>query len=756
MTRTKNDGMRPPAKIEIATTEILIAGDNDILKPYIQTFHYEPENIALAPLGSVFGIFEIENHNDDSAYIVNFLASVAKKEYFSHPKRPAIESLEATLHKINLALSELIKQDNTSWLGKLNATICVFEKSNIHFSVSGRAKVLLIRDNILNDISEGLAEESDIHPLKTFIEVSSGRLKMNDKILLTTPGLFEIFSPEEIQKNATRFSNEKFSQFLKTALVNQLLFGSTLIVDVFDAQDKAPILTQSAPVETERAIPNGFSQTTFSETKKPPTRTTVPSNPSQPDQSELTPQESEYTDSKTGHIYVQGDEPAIRTNETWLHMQWVIEEIFEKCTQFFKKFSGRITKTIRVFCSEALRSMRTKKELPPSTYEKIIVTEDTSTETTSYESFTPSPLSNTPPLPYQERVSTFTRQTLNPRNIISAIVSVFPIIKNSAVKILPRFSVIRHEFSKLSARHKKMAIIALFLIFIIPFLIIKFQGKPKVPSNPTENATPLAIPQPLSEDKNIHKVPSVSSVFTDTSIITTVLLKDALFAITKNSVVNLQNPQSTQVFPLPQVFGTAIIHATAMNDLNTIFLLTDTGKIISFTPLNHAFTENSIVLPATSDITDIATYLTYLYIIDSNNDTISRYPRATGGFGEASAWLKESIDIQSTDSMAINEDLYLAQNDQLLAFNRGRRDTVTFETSATPIVFSKVFTQTNTQFVYVLDTVNGRLVQFEKSGAIVNQYAHENIKTAFSLTVDEHTKEAYFTSVSEVFSLHLE
>jgi hypothetical protein len=758
MTRTKNDIIKPLQKIDISVTEILIAGDGD-LKPYIQTFHYEPENIALQPLGSILGIFEIEDRSEDSAYIVNFLASVVKKEYFSHPKRAAIESLEATLHKINLALSELIKQDNTAWLGKLNATLCVFEKNNVHFSVSGKAKTLLIRDGVFSDISDGLAEESNIHPLKTFTEVSSGRLKTADKIILTTPGLFELFSPEELQKSARRFSNEKFSQFLKTALINQLLFGSTLIVDISEASIKKPILKKADEVYREQEdIPNVFSQSAFSDKKFQPSGTARP-NESSRQQETIPQQDPNYTDSKTGHIYVQGDIPEVQTNETWIHIQWFIEEAFEKFMRGAKKIRARSLKNIQ--------DLFTKKSPPePSGAEndKPILYEEEPIESYA-ETAIASPKKDFPPiLSKTQRILLDCRKhaqhfiiTINERTgIIRRIKPALLLCKRFFTKIFPHFSAVQSEFARLSTKQKRYAIIALFSIFIIPFIIIKFQEKPKAPIPPIEETAPVAAPNPLSGDKNIHTVSSVQSVLVNNNVVTAILLKGTLFAVTKNSVINLTNPQNTQVFALPETLGTVITKATAMNDLNTIFLLTNTGKIISFTPSNHIFTDNTISLPDPSHITDIATYLTYLYILDSENKTIYRYPRATGGFGESATWLKDKIDLQSTDTMAINEDVYVAQNDQLLAFNKGKQDPIAFEKSATPIVFSKVFTQTNTQFLYVLDTVNGRLIQFEKSGTIVNQYAHSKIKEASATTVDEKSKKAYFTTPSEVFSISLE
>ncbi|MDD5083767.1 MAG: hypothetical protein PHT88_02400 [Candidatus Moranbacteria bacterium] len=750
MTRTKNDLIKPLQKIEISVTEILIAGDGS-LKPYIQTFHHEPENIALQPLGSVFGIFEIEDHSEDSAYIVNFLASVVKKEYFSHPKRAAIESLEATLHKINLALSELIKQDNTAWLGKLNATLCVFEKNNVHFSVSGKAKTLLVRGGVLSDISDGLAEESNTHPLKTFTEVSSGRLKSDDKVILTTPGLFELFSPQELQKNAKRFSNEKFSQFLKTALVNQLLFGGTLIIDIAEADCKEPILKKSTSSSVNvQDIPNAFSQSAFSAKKSPAAARDIALQTPLSELINETLPENDYTDSKTGHIYVQGDVPEVASNETWIHIQWVTEELFETFISETKKLSTRCFKNVRTFFEKRPLPAHTKPKSEADAYaQEPLENKSLRYASSDQESSLAvrSSFKDSFSLLWQ-RIRSFLQGTVALKNIPRTIA---PILRK-----IPRWGAIRQEFSRLSPTQKKYAIAALVSIFIIPFLIIKLQGPSKAVSIPVEEKAPIATPGPLSSDKNTHFIASTQSVLTNNAVITTLLLKDTLFAVTKNTVVNLEDPKKTQAYPLPEAYGASIIRATAMNDLNVIFLLTDTGKIISFTPSNHAFTENHITLPDASHITDMATYLTYLYILDSKSDTIHRYPRSDGGFGEDSLWLKETVAINDTDTMAINEDLYLTQNDHLIAFNKGRRDPISIEDSATPIIFSEVFTQTDTQFLYVLDAVNGRLIQFERSGAIVNQYAQDKIKESSSITVDEQNRKAYFTTSSEVFLIALD
>lgn len=288
-------------------------------QPFIRTFNYTGENISKSNLGTLIGVFEIDEMSEDCAYIVNFLASVAKKEYFSNPRRGAIESFEAALHKINLALSELVKHGNVTWLGRLHGTLGVLEKNNLHFSVTGKAKILLFRNDSISDISDGLAsEESHIHPIKTFVEVSSGRLSLDDRVILTSPELLALFSIDELTKNARRMDRDRFMQFLKTALINELDMSGVLLVDV---QEETIALSPKAPknpeVRSMKSVANIFSQSAFS-SKKQAGATSIKEALAQTEKEALEKKHEEYVDSKTGHIYVQGATP----KEPGQHLRW--------------------------------------------------------------------------------------------------------------------------------------------------------------------------------------------------------------------------------------------------------------------------------------------------------------------------------------------------------------------------------------------------------------------------------------------------
>ena len=71
--------------------EILVA-DKRAYEPFVKVFQAVGENVSKLDLGSLVGVFEVDEKSEDAAYIVNFLASVANKEYFNNHRRGPIES----------------------------------------------------------------------------------------------------------------------------------------------------------------------------------------------------------------------------------------------------------------------------------------------------------------------------------------------------------------------------------------------------------------------------------------------------------------------------------------------------------------------------------------------------------------------------------------------------------------------------------------------------------------------------------------
>lgn len=873
----------------------LLVVNNNSLKPYVEVFEYYPENIYQQPLGSLVGFFEIKEYSEDSAYVVNFLTSVLKKEYYINPKRPVTESLDSALHKVNLALSELAKHGNIEWLGKLNAVICVLEKNNAHFSVAGNAKMFLYRNTGLTDISEDLAADpTEPHPLKTFINVSSGRLEKDDRILITTEDIFHLFTTLDLKKNLQRFEGDKFVQFLKTALSNQMEMIATMVIELKEPEtEKVPRVTKKKTVSTEDA--NYFSEKTF-----------IPTGPSSEieiaEKEAKIEAETEYTDKKTGHIYVQGEvmDP-METSQFALYLESAREKMSElwyvtkngsrKKLNIFKKQIAKKIEQRRIekeqlakIREEELERQRIEEEARQIEFERMqaekaeqdrILLEKQEAERKEMEALEAQEIAEQKKinqrtkksissiqvgakiqtfeevkhgeekeLSFQEKLQLAikehqTEQQVNPKqavidlrtpqkkvqpeleieefenrpvneneeifqvpvhqqteidkqkrkekieNIKADLLNFIKNSKGSALNYLlfikskvntfsqkrkggsmdesrphlsPRFSKIKNNFSRFSTKQKLYTVIILALVFVVPFFIARYLNKPEKPTiTQLPPSKPLTQADILSGEKNIKTNVQTKEVSNKENLIGSILLfNDQIVTFNKSSVLLINDSGQSKEVSLPGGNGN-ILKATYMKDLYLVLIATDQNKILSFSPLIEKFTENNISLSTKIEKGFFGTYLTYMYILDTDKNQVYRYPRADGGFGEKTDSLKSILQLSNVTSMAIDDSLWFANGKQVIKYFKGAPQEIKFESSQTTVNYDLIHTDLDSNSIYVLDKLNSRIVVFNKeNGNIISQYHNEKLKDAVSFTINEKNKTAYAVTSSGLISISIE
>lgn len=898
-------------ELEKTISPILIV-NNSSLKPYVELFEYAPENVYQQPLGMLVGFFEIKEYSEDSAYIVNFLTSVLKKEYYINPKRSVSESLDSALHKVNMALSELAKHDNIGWLGKLNAAICVFEKNSAHFSVVGTAKVFLYRSTGLSDVSEGLASDSpQPHPLKTFVNVSSGRLEKDDRMLITSEDIFHILSLAQLRKNFERLEGKKFVQFLKTALSNQLEMIASLSIEIKEKE----VMEVKIPESKKEAMKteNFFSGKTYE--KAAPATAAI--SDTKKDEPEEPIQETEYTDKKTGHIYVQGEANEI-PNSGKAYIFWNITK--EKFAQGwcgskiylggrFSLLKRSISKKVelakiergkrkqeaaeekkkeqelRALAEEEKRQLKQQekerqqlldqqekqekeqarilreqeeqarletekktrllekqkeKELLEEKNKKDVLAKQQSQE--RIQDIQPTEANETPKLSFREKLNqailerqkNLANQEENADAQIEDLEKETAIIdtigdhagtsnikeeqpseeneekffsryrekqtillqeikqgdkkgaesmpemfkresrqifkeqieeedeKNESITeikttIKPDFSKIKNIFNSLSYRQKISAFLVIATIIIVPFFIVSWSNKQPAKTQAVEDipaSVPVSGESLLASEKNMDLRPDERTLLSRNGIVSILAAGENNVIITKENVIVI-NGQEQKEYPLPEETKTPV-RATYMKDLALIFILTDKNTVFSFSPVSSRFAANTVSIDQEASSMLIGTYMTYLYALDPIKSQIYRYPRATGGFGEKTNWLKDEIVLSSIKDMIIDENIYCAMGDKVLKLFKGSPEDFPLEQSDTLIEFDKIYTSLDSQFFYVLDLENSRLVKYDKaSGSIAKQYFSEKIKNATALSVNDQNTTAYIATPDSVVSIGL-
>lgn len=757
------------------SVNVISAVNNPKLGPYMEVFEHHPENVLLQNLGILAGFFKINDYSDESAYIVNFLSSVLKKEYYANPKKNIESSFDSALRKVNLALSEIAKEGNVNWLGKIDGVVAILEKNNIHFSVCGRAKVFLFRNKLFSEISFDMApEDTEPNPIKTFVNVSSGRLEKDDKIMICENDIFQVFSEEEIKKGALRFPEEKFIQFIKTALINKLEIVGTIIIDVFEKEKVKP-----APQKKTEETYNVFSKKVFEDKKNIPQGL-----------SEILSQEENngYTDGKTGHIYIQEDRNEEIKKEDRLGIIW--SSLGEKVSDVFlwiRNKTKRGTMNLRRYLKNKKDQMAANAKLKSEERKRLKLEEiakkaeeeaqrqtyrDTAISTSFFEekageknekigTFPESqPQQSVPTIDLGERQNSFLEKLAKRKEELEQMETQKEPVeeKNPSFfqKMLPRLGKAKEIFSKFSRKQKIYAAAILLAIFVFPYVFIKIQDAMK--KKEVIQEVQVKIPDAkeiLSREKNIVFLDNLESILNIQNLQKLVFLNGKLIAISSDKLTAKDGNGEVKEISWPQNYGKAT-QATPMNDQNSALFYTEQKKVISFFPATSQIKEATTSIPSGSTISGAGTYMSFFYLLDSASSQIYRYNWKEGGFDGKTNWLKENISLSKSCCLAIDENIYLVNNGEVIKLFKGEKQDFNLEKTSIAFVPESIFTDSDTSNLYVLDKTNGRIIRFRKDGSLVSQYFHENIKNALDFAIDEKNNKAYFIDSEELISFNLQ
>lgn len=782
---------RDPIRLSPRFAHILVTSHTE--EPYLIAFRHTADNVASKNLGTLVGFFEIEMHDSDAAYIVNFLASVAKKEYFANARRGPVESFEAALHKINIALSELVKHGNITWLGRLHGALAIVVDQTIHFSVAGDGAIWLFRQGKFRSISEGLSlQEENPHPLKTFVEIASGDLIEGDRVLLLSPAVWTLFTPLDIEKSIGRFSPAALEQFLRTALVNEVGSGAALLVTC-DKEISPPPLAPPPTAEADESpapLGNVFAETAFHPKKEK-------SPPLTPAASESTPKK-EFTDKKTGHIYVHGEgdtreEHSLAKEKLRLYWQHAslwgqgfsqktsrLGRRFRKNTLLFGLFlrdrSGYVLRSLgrksRSWWRRGIQTLQTvrakwqaraasKTPSPLITAHQREVFAASPSPILDEEKVVPSQTGGSPPLPQSETmppsdlsplgawIRRAEERTTTPKSSLSLwsfSITLREQFQAWSTALRPRFFSLtkavdpsaRKFFTTLKTLLSQKQRLAVLIVLLIlgAFLVRTFssdtQDVASLPPPSTENIAPTST-FPLEREKNATRLDGGEEVFVspDNTLLSLVSLDSVPYAITATNVINLATREST---PTPS----KVTKATAMDDLNTIFLLAEDNSLSAFTPGNGRFTNNTLPLPAGTNISELGAYLTYLYVLDAPLSRLYRFPRVEGGFGPPVSWFRQPVTLTPEATLALREFIVIGDQASVTKYERGQLRQ-TFESPAEEMnVTQLALSQDGT--VFALDRRNKRVIRWSADGQIEVQYFSDTFAEADSVHVSPDKK----------------
>jgi len=221
------------------------------------SFVYEPENTYEKKLGSLYIVGELQNTLPQNSKFLDDLAKIIKKNYYTFSIKSPEKALSQCLKKANEYLAEEVKKENVSWLGNLNFTILSLNNFNLIFTKTGELKILLLRGGEIIDIGKNLdLREIEPYPLKIFLNIVSGKLLQDDRILILTKEVFDFLFQQNLLAKIAKAENidsKKIKEILPASLftkdegskVSGICFLTVLREESKKEERPGPILFQN-------------------------------------------------------------------------------------------------------------------------------------------------------------------------------------------------------------------------------------------------------------------------------------------------------------------------------------------------------------------------------------------------------------------------------------------------------------------------------------------------------------------------------
>ncbi len=204
------------------------------------------------------------------------------------------------------------------------------------------------------------------------------------------------------------------------------------------------------------------------------------------------------------------------------------------------------------------------------------------------------------------------------------------------------------------------------------------------------------------------------------------------------------------------------VSACYSDSTNLLYVLTNKPTVWAYDPLSQSGAELTISDDSKwENGTSISVYSTNLYILDSSAGKIWRHSKNGNNFNAGTSFAgAKNTDAKDGISLAIDGSAYvLKTNGTVSKFSHGALDS-TFNISSPPAPNntiskpSQIYTDSDSQNIFISDLSLNRILRFAKAGEFVDQYIIEN-KEISNILVNPRVQKLWVVSKKDVFEIDL-
>ncbi len=702
-------------------------------------------------LGKIMILSSLDRLTRVNHEVLNLLQEEIKTQYYQATDTAPDRAFERALQQTNERLHEVIGQGIDDWVAGANILIAAFRQQSVFFSHVGQMNAYLVRQQRLHPLIAA-GDRVEPNPLRMFSQVISGSAEVGDRFILSSPSLFDYFSLEKIRRLVMdSHPDEVVRQLEATILGAEPTYGLGAIVLEAEAADHVVIPAHVAPTvvtSVGRSLPETSMETMLSR---------------------------------------QRQTEKILTPSMWPAVVDVVR---------------RLSQLIQSFVRVIILRRQPKRKVPfglraaPLTRNRPTVRINLNQTWLKLRSFIQRlhvSFRRTPAVPHEPEIAFPTASDRRPSRWIHALVAWFQrlrplqrgIIGVAVVLIIAlTTAVVQGGVGRTTSRTGNPE-------QQIRNLISQAQAALLYGGNQTATTAVAQADSLLNQLPHRTKAQRATLTSLQTSLATLHGQLDHLTTVTTSPTVldlsglnGLDNPRQLYLLgsslvafdpssgsaAVRQVSGSgpaAVVADTLDTGTPTTGAVSTTTSLI-FSTDRQTFTEFDISTkqwrpidsswPQPSpEIKSLATFQGRLYALDTYHQDIVRFVRGGNSLGTGSSWLKTTALFSAARGLAIDGTIFVLQpNGKVEQWNSGRKTSFALAIIHPTLTnITRIWTDLNSTYLYLLEPNSQRLVVVDKTGQVVDQYQSSDWTDLRDLSVNEKKKTAYLLTGTKVVSVTL-
>lgn len=190
------------------------------------------------------------------------------------------------------------------------------------------------------------------------------------------------------------------------------------------------------------------------------------------------------------------------------------------------------------------------------------------------------------------------------------------------------------------------------------------------------------------------------------------------------------------------------------------FAYTDRSFILSTDGIREATSGVELVIKSEWNSKNVLAhaFAGNVYVLDKEDNRIIRYSGVKSGFLEGEDWLASGVDVDMSDAISwgIDGDIWVLYASGIVRYSQGLPSNIVVQGLAGKLgEVVDMFTSDSEENIYLLNTVNSRVVAIDKEGFFVAEYISPELSSADQIVVSEELGKIFFLSDSKLYYLDI-